>query len=297
MKSFGAFLLAVILLAGATPALAAWQVVSQQTLPGLGHPESVAYDPDGKMLYMSNFGAAFQATLKDGAGFISKLDMNGKVVDAKFLPGPGQKLDKPKGLWVAGGRLWVADIDAVWCFDLASKKGRRLALPDARFLNDLAVADGKLYVSDTNAGCIYLVQPADFLNAEPKVRVMLSPMHFAPNGIWPAPGGGIIMVVRRDGSGPTGIYQARDVGQMTLVRAIPSGRLDGLALLNDGSILYSNWAEGGLFVFKGEAAPVKLAGGFKGPADFALVPRGKGYLVVAPDLVTGQVRLIEIADR
>ncbi len=295
MKSFGAIVLAVVLLAGSSQAFAAWRVVSQQTLPGQGHPESVTYDAQGQALYMSNFGEAFKATLKDGAGYISKLDLNGKVVEAKALPGPGQKMDKPKGLWAADGRLWVADIDAVWCFDLATKKGRRLALPDARFLNDVAVADGKLYLSDTQAGCIFLVQPADFLKTEPQVRVMLSPPHFAPNGIYPAPGGGIIMVVRRDGGGPTGIYQARDVGQMTLVRAIPSGRLDGLALLNDGSILYSNWAEGGLFVITGQTAPVKLVGGFKGPADFGLVPKGSGYLVVAPDLVTGQLHLIELA--
>ncbi|MBU2516557.1 MAG: hypothetical protein KKB57_03180 [Proteobacteria bacterium] len=296
MKSLGALLLAVILLAGFTPALAAWRVVSQQSLPGLGHPESVAYDPDGNALYMSNFGDAFKPTLKDGAGFISKLDMNGGVVDAKFLPGPGQKLDKPKGLWAAGGRLWAADIDAVWCFDLASKKGRRLALPGARFANDVTVAEGKLYVSDTAAGCIYLVQPADFLAADPQVRVMLSPTGFHPNGLWPAPGGGVIIAAKKDLGGPGGLYLARDVGQMTQIRG-DIGRLDGVALLADGSYLYTDWAGGGLFVLKGEGAPVKLAGGFKGPADFALVSKGKGYLVVVPDLVTGEVHFIEIADK
>jgi sugar lactone lactonase YvrE len=271
-------------------------VVSQQTLPGLGHPESVAYDPDGQALYMSNFGDAFKATLKDGQGFISKLDMKGGMIETKFLPGPQDKLDKPKGLWAAGGRLWAADIDAVWCFDLKGKKGRRLALPGAKFANDVTVADGKLYVSDTAAGCIYLVQPADFLGAEPKVRVMLSPTGFQPNGLWPAPGGGVIMAAKRDLGGPGGLYQARDVGQMTQIRG-DLGSLDGVALLRDGSYLYTDWAGGGLFVLTGQNAPVKLTGGFKGPADFALVPRGKGYLVVVPDLVTGQVRLVEIADR
>jgi hypothetical protein len=83
---------------------------------------------------------------------------------------------------------------------------------------------------------------------------------------------------------------------MTQIRG-DLGSLDGVALLRDGSYLYTDWAGGGLFVLTGQNAPVKLTGGFKGPADFALVPRGKGYLVVVPDLVTGQVRLVEIADR
>ena len=296
MKNILAIFLAVALLAGFTPALAAWQVVSQQTLPGLGHPESVAYDPHAQALYMSNFGDAFKPSLKDGKGFISKVDINGKVVEAKFLPGPGDKLNKPKGLWVADGRLWAADIDSVWCFDLKTKKGRRLALPKAQFANDVTVAEGKLYVSDTSGGRIYLVQPADFLASEPKVRVMLSPTGFHPNGLWPAPGGGVIIAAKKDLGGPGGLYQARDVGQMTQIRG-DLGRLDGVAMLSDGSYLYTDWAGGGLFLLSGGGDPVKLVGGIKGPADFALAPRGKDYLVVVPDLVTGQVHLIEIADK
>lgn len=296
MKNILAVFLAIALLAGFTPALAAWRVVSQQTLPGLGHPESVAYDPDGQALYMSNFGDTFKPTLKDGKGFISKVDISGKIAVAKFLPGPGVKLNKPKGLWAADGRLWAADIDSVWCFDLKTKKGRRLALPGAQFANDLTVADGKLYVSDTSGGRIYLVQPADFLASEAKARVMLSPTGFHPNGLWPAPGGGVIMAAQKDLGGPGGLYQARDVGQMTKIRG-DLGRLDGVAMLSDGSYLYTDWAGHGLFLLSGGGGPVKLAGDIKGPADFALVPRGKGYLVVVPDLVTGQVHFIKIADK
>lgn len=296
MKNLVAVLLAVMLLAGFTPALAAWQVVSQETLPGSGHPESVTYDPEGQALYMSNFGEAFKPSLKDGKGFISKMDIKGKVLEPKFLPGPGDKLNKPKGLWAAAGRLWAADIDSVWCFDLKTKKGRRLALPGAQFANDLTVSQGKLYVSDTAGGRIYLVQPADFLATKSKVRVMLSPTGFHPNGVWPAPGGGIVIAAKKDLGGPGGLYQAQDVGQMSQIRA-DLGRLDGVAMLSDGSYLYTDWAGHGLFLLSGGGGPVKLAGGFKGPADFALVPRGKGYLVVVPDLVTGEVHFIEIADK
>jgi sugar lactone lactonase YvrE len=294
MKSFLALLMAAVLLAGAAPALAGWRVVSDKTVAAFGHPESVAYDPAGKVFYMSNFGPQLKPTQADGQGFISKLDLAGKVLDKKFLPGPGQSLNRPKGVWAADGRLWTTDIDSVWCFDLAGKKGKRLALPGAIFANDVTVAGGKLYVSDMEAGKIYLVAPADFLAAAPQVRVMLSPPGFHPNGLWPRPGGGVIIATTRDLGGPGGLFKARDVGQVSKIRG-GLGGLDGVALLPGGAILYTDWTTGGLYVLEGGAPPVKLAGGFKGPADFALAPRGKGFLVAVPDLVTGQLRLITIA--
>ena len=39
----------------------------------------------------------------------------------------------------------------------------------------------------------------------------------------------------------------------------------------------------------------KLATGFKGPADFCVVPAPKGLIVVVPDLVQSQLRFIHLA--
>jgi hypothetical protein len=38
----------------------------------------------------------------------------------------------------------------------------------------------------------------------------------------------------------------------------------------------------------------KLAEGFKGPADFCVIARGKGLTAYVPDLVQSQVRIIEL---
>jgi hypothetical protein len=38
----------------------------------------------------------------------------------------------------------------------------------------------------------------------------------------------------------------------------------------------------------------KLATGSKGPADIAIVPNKKGYLVAVPDLVRGEIRLVQL---
>ena len=103
------------------------KVISETTAKGYAFPESVAYDPKHKVLYMSQFGGEkLDPAAKDGNGRISKLSLDGKVIEDRFLPAGDAKMNKPKGIWVKGNRLWVTDIDAVWIFDLKTKKHKRL---------------------------------------------------------------------------------------------------------------------------------------------------------------------------
>ena len=48
-------------------------VISQQTVTGFAYPESVAYDPRAKVLYVSEFVSEFKPARQDGKGRISKL--------------------------------------------------------------------------------------------------------------------------------------------------------------------------------------------------------------------------------
>lgn len=81
------------------------KVTSEQTFTTFKFPESVAYDPEAKVLYVSEFGSQLQPTLKDGKGGISKVSLSGKVLEQTFLPAPGGILNKPKGIWAKGNRL------------------------------------------------------------------------------------------------------------------------------------------------------------------------------------------------
>src|SRR5262245_25225452 len=119
----------------ATAAQAQWRATSEQTVGGFVNPESVGCDARAKVLYVGNFGSPkLDPMLKDGMGFISKVGLDGKVIEKQFLPAAdGEKLNKPKGIWIRGDRLWVTDIDVVWVFDLKTKKGRKLALPGVQF--------------------------------------------------------------------------------------------------------------------------------------------------------------------
>src|SRR5262245_36843638 len=59
-----------------------WAVASDRSASGFRFPESAAYDPRGKVLYVGNFGGEKLAPAeKDGRGYISKVALDGKVLE------------------------------------------------------------------------------------------------------------------------------------------------------------------------------------------------------------------------
>ena len=111
---------------------------------GLATPESVLYDADGDRYLVSNInGKPYE---KDGNGFISVLSPEGQVTTLKWIEGGKNKvkLDAPKGMAIAKGVLYVADITVVRTFDAktGAPKGD-IAIPGASFLNDIAVGPGR----------------------------------------------------------------------------------------------------------------------------------------------------------
>jgi DNA-binding beta-propeller fold protein YncE len=272
------------------------RVISEETVTGFVHPESVAYDAGERVLYVGQFGSVLKATLKDGKGKISTISRTGKVLEEQFLPAPGGILNKPKGIWVDGTRLWVTDIDVVWIFDLKTRKGREVALPGAIFANDPTVLGGALFVSDYKKDCIYRVEPADCLDmpGKPKVSVFPGPLSFAPNGLYPALDGSLLAVGFDKTAQEGRIYSITMAGAIKVL-AIGLGSLDGIAQLEDGSMLVTDWKAGSLLWWKKTAGEKRLATGFKGPADFCVVPEAQGFMVVVPDLVKSELRMIRLA--
>jgi hypothetical protein len=272
------------------------RVSSEQTVGGFAFPESVAYDPRAKVLYVSEFGSKLAPAEKDGMGRISRVSLNGKVLEQKFLPAAGgEPLNKPKGIWVRGARLWVTDIDVVWIFDLKTKKGRKAALPGIQFANDPAVVGNVLYVSDNRSDQLFKVEPADFLNSksEPRVTSVFKGASVSPNGLYPARDGMLLIVGFQAPDKPRGIFALGVSGQIKDLSG-PIGRLDGIYELPGGTLLATDWNSGSLFSWTAKGGMQKLATGFKGPADFCVVPQGAGLTVVVPDLVQSELRFVHL---
>jgi hypothetical protein len=274
-----------------------YRVSSDQTVSGFVFPESVAYDPKEKVLYVGSFGGTkLDPAAKDGQGYISKVALNGKVIEQKVFPPRGSEaMNKPKGIWIQGERLWVTDIDAVWIFDLKSKKGRKLALPGVGFANDPAVMGKALYISDNRNDKLVKVEPADFLNGKnPKVTEVFAGLGINPNGVYPSRLGMLYLAGFLAPDKPKGLYALGVSGQVRPV-SDPIGRLDGLYEMADGSLLFTDWNTGSLSHWSEKGGVKKLADGFKGPADFCVVPGDRNSMtVVVPDLVQSQLRFIHL---
>lgn len=136
-----------------------------QTQPDLKTPESVCYDEQRNILYVSN--VAGGPSDKDNNGFISTLSLDGKILKPDWCKG----LNAPKGMGIAGNYLYVTDIDAIVKIDIAQQKIiKRFVIKGAKFLNDVTVdKDGTVYFSDMNDNAIYRIKdsgPELFIKSE-----------------------------------------------------------------------------------------------------------------------------------
>jgi hypothetical protein len=92
---------------------------------------------------------------------------------------------------------------------------------------------------------------------------------------------------------PRGIYAIGATGEVKTL-APELGRLDGVYEMDDGTLLITDWTAGALVHWSPQGSEA-LAKGFKGPADFCVVPETGGWRIVVPDLVQGELRLVRLA--
>jgi hypothetical protein len=272
------------------------KTLSDSTATGFKFPESVGCDLENKVLYVSEFGSELKPTQKDGKGRISKVSLSGQILEPAFLPASGQILNKPKGVWINGNRLWTTDIDVVWVFDLKTRKGRSVALPGIEFANDPTVIGNALFVSDNRGDQLYRVEPADCLNmqGDPKVTRVFAGKSINPNGLYPTHDGSLLMVGFKSKEEAKGIYIMAASGGDPRALSGGLGRLDGVYQTNSGMLLVTDWNSGLLASWTSKNGMQTLASEFKGPADFCVVPNDKGLMVYVPDLVKSEVRMIQL---
>lgn len=244
---------------------------------GFSVPESVLYDPEADIYLVANINGDPRA--EDGNGFISRISPTGEVEALKWIDGAveGLTLNAPKGMALAGDSLFVADINTVRIFDRQTGEPiGEVAIAGASFLNDVAAAeDGTIYVTDSATGLVFTVA-ADH-SYEQWAGVQLE----GPNGIDVAKGTVLVAA-----GGPL-ILKLDGAGQTVAEYNAPAGGLDGLVLLEDGSILVSSWQGSAVYLIAPDGQATELFGGFDGPADIGF--DAKRRLVLIPHFNTDRV--------
>lgn len=193
-----------------------------ETSSDLKTPESVLYDDKHDIIYVANINGV--PNEKDGNGFISILDENGKAVKLKWATG----LNAPKGMAIWEDKLFVSDIDELVEIQIPSGViVNKYKADHAVFLNDVAVYNGMVFVSDTRTARIHVLEKGKF-----SIWLEGSPFE-TPNGLF-AKNGQLYV-------GDKNIYKVDIATGKTDVYIKDAGGVDGLEENENGDFVFSNW--------------------------------------------------------
>lgn len=231
------------------------------TTDGLKTPESVLFDVQSNLIYVTNIDG--DATEKDGNGFISILDANGKMKTLKWVTG----LNAPKGQAIYKDNLFVSDIDELVIIGIKDAKiNQRIKVEHAKFLNDVTVSnDGSIYISDSQDNKIYIYKDGK-LSIWKEDKIINN-----SNGLWADKGKLYI--------GTDQLLEADIQSKAIKVLIDKRGGIDGLEKTEKDQFVYSNW-EGRIFITNGTES-IKLLDTVdkKNTADIDYVPEKKWVLV------------------
>ncbi|WP_457677805.1 Vgb family protein [Thermovibrio sp.] len=261
---------------GLGAAIAAALVFLFSVSQGLKTPESAQCY--GGKIFVSNIGN-LPPDAKDGDGYISLLSEDGKILKDKFITG----LNAPKGITFCDGKLFVADIDRVVVADPQSGKViKSIPVEGARFLNDTASHNGKVFVSDTQTNTIYAIDAKTY-----KVSVFLKSHKLqGPNGLAFTKDGKLLVV-----SWGGGKLLEIDKGIKTLASGFEN--LDGVVVADDGSIYFSDFSAGKIYRYK-DGKVFTVAQGLTSPADIGYC-KGKRELLI-PEFLMNDLKVMKVEE-
>ncbi|UBM60188.1 PQQ-like beta-propeller repeat protein [Marinilongibacter aquaticus] len=187
-------------------------------------PESVIYDAQNDILYVSCIGA-IPPDAKDGDGYIAKVSLDGKILENKWVTG----MNGPKGMALSGDTLFVTDIDQLVAIN--TQDGSIISktpVEGSSFLNDAATdTNGDILFTGTNSNTL-------FKSAGGKISAVVQDSLIGGlNGVYVD---GDTKVLAGFGSG--NIYTLKE-GTLTLVADSLFGG-DGVEKYGEGFMI-SNW--------------------------------------------------------
>ena len=273
-----------------------------RNVTGFQGPESVKYDPEQDVFFVSNMTGYGSA--KDGNGYISRVSASNPDDAVVFVQGGarGATLDAPKGMAIHGDTLWVADISVLRAFDRHS--GAPLGEIDfaphgAVQVNDVAIGpDGSIRATDTGIimgreGVVYTGRDKIFrVGPDRAIGVAMSgPALRRPNGIvWDSTGARWLVLSFDPFAGEVAAMPA-DMSSRQVIRRV-AGQLDGIEILRGGTILYTSWADSSIHALAG-GVDRRIIREVPVPADLGLDTRRQRLAI--PLSMLGRVQLWDVS--
>ncbi len=193
-----------------------------ETPAELKTPESVLFDKELKVLFVSNIDGA--PNEKDNSGSIAKVDPTGNIIAVDWAKG----LHAPKGMARDNDRLWVSDIDRVVAIDINSGEiVETIEVAGAAFLNDVAVDNnGNVYVTDSQTKKLHKISGGkveDYVNASEM-----------PNGVLFHNGKLYLLDAGT-------LYEVKDDKTLNKIAEGMESSTDGIEPVNDSEFVVSCW--------------------------------------------------------
>ncbi len=244
-------------------------------------PESVLYDPEREVLYVSSFDNRYGQS-PEFTGYISKVSLDGVIEELKWVA----NLNAPTGLGLYGDRLYTTERGILTEIDIESGTIlNRYPIPDSDFLNDLAIdSDGNIYMTDTRPTSHVDSRIYRFRDGETSVWLDGDEIVRA-NGLFIH---GDELLVGNSGDGMLKAVNLKDKSVRTIV-SLGAGIVDGIRVDDEGNYIVSHW-EGQTYVVspKGEVVEVlDTMGVGVNNADFEYIRAAK--LLIIPTFLDNRV--------
>lgn len=251
----------------------------------LNYPESVAYDNQNKIFYVSNKSSK-QILIMDDQSNLS-LFSSGLIA--------------PRGLLIYGGSLYVADASFLKIYNIKTKElDLNLPLENASMLNDIcADSSGHLYITDTQTMVIYKYTPATQAVEVLNINDIVS----SPNGIlFDKEKNQLIYVEYTDPSAIVTLDLATTT--ITDVFVDPKAKyMDGIVKLPNGKILVSAWQvmsfdknQGKIFEWDPATKQdlKEFAKGYSAPADISIMSEDGVFYLIIPNYMSNSIDFLQL---
>lgn len=248
-------------------------------------PECLTIDPTSGKIYISNVVTPNEGYwVDDNNGFISLMRQDGKIEKLQWLESsPEMPINDPKGMCILDDNLYFNDNDKLKRCSLDTPgRVEVISLPGAKKLNDLATDGKSIWVTDTETGMVFCVEP------DGASRGIQGPASI--NGI--ACHNGKVFAVSWD------LHEVYELDPAGKKAPVPFGlashftNLDGIEVLDNGTFIVSDYTGNKICSISADRKTVSTLIELQSPADFGL--DRENNLLYVPEMLENRAVILKL---